>query len=105
MAMMRTSESRLARAALVTVRYAFPAGLLAAGLVLVLLRTSDEAVGMGVGLALAAFVVLLLNVFMRAGIRSQDDREREEEARRHFDRYGRWPGPEEQPPDDPSRLG
>ena len=89
---MQGSESRLARAALVIVRYAFPAVLLAVGLVLVLLRTSDEAVGMGVGLALAALVVFLLNVFMRAGIRSQADRDREEEARRHFDRYGRWPG-------------
>ncbi len=83
------------RAALVVVRYAFPAAVLAVGITLVLLRTSDEAVGLGVGLAMAALVVFLLNVLMRAGIRSQDDRDREEEARRHYDRYGRWPGGDE----------
>lgn len=88
---MEVPESRSARAALVVVRYGLPAALVGAGVTLVLLRASDEAVGMGVGLSMAALVVLLLNVFMRAGIRSQEDRDREEEARRHFDRHGRWP--------------
>lgn len=73
------------------VRYVFPAALLATGIVLVLLQTSDETVGLGVGLALGAMVVFLLNVFMRAGIRSQRDRDQEEEARRYYDRHGRWP--------------
>ena len=69
----------------------FPAVLLATGIVLVVIRASDEAVGLGVGLAMAALVVFLLNAFMRAGLRSQRDRDREEDARRHYDRYGRWP--------------
>ena len=73
------------------VRYGLPAALVAVGITLVLLRPSDEVEGLGVGLAMAALVVVLLNVFMRAGISSQRDRDREEEARRHFDRHGRWP--------------
>lgn len=89
---MEARPSRPARVALATVRYVLPAALATAGIVLVLLRTSDETVGMGVGLAMAALIVFLLNAFMRAGIHSQRDRDREEEARDHFDRYGRWPG-------------
>lgn len=92
---MEARPGRLARAALLSVRYVLPGLLVAAGTTLVLLRGSDETVGMGVGLALAAFVVFMLNVFMRIGIRSQQDRDREEDARRHFDRYGRWPGGED----------
>jgi hypothetical protein len=84
-------RSRAASAALVGARYVFPAVLLATGIALVLVRASDEAVGLGVGLSMAALVVLLLNAFMRAGLRSQRDRDREEDARRHYDRYGRWP--------------
>jgi chromate transport protein ChrA len=85
-------RSRSTRIALAAVRYVLPAALVAVGVTLVLLRTSDEAAGMGVGLAMAALIVFLLNAFMRAGLRSQRDRDREEEARAHFDRYGRWPG-------------
>jgi chromate transport protein ChrA len=89
---MGETRSRSARVALAAVRYALPAALVAVGITLVLLRTSDETVGMGVGLAMAALIVFLLNAFMRAGLHSQRDRDREEEARAHFDRHGRWPG-------------
>ncbi len=88
---MDEQRSRAASAALVGARYVFPAVLLATGIALVLVRASDEAVGLGVGLALAALVVFLLNALMRAGLLSQRDRDREEDARRHYDRYGRWP--------------
>ena len=37
-----------------------------------------------------ALVVALLNVLMRLGLESEADREREEQARRFFDRHGRW---------------
>lgn len=89
---MEEARGRSARIALMGVRYALPAVLVGAGVTLILLRPNDEIVGMGVGLAMAALVVFLLNAFMRAGIQSQRDRDREEEARLHFDRYGRWPG-------------
>ena len=36
-------------------------------------------------------MVVLLNLFLRLGWRDQRDREREEEAREHFDRTGHWP--------------
>jgi hypothetical protein len=84
-------QSRAARAVLFTVRYLLPGALLVAGIVLVVGRSSDEALGLGVALAGAALSVFLLNVLMRAGIRDNAQRRREEEARRHFDRYGRWP--------------
>jgi hypothetical protein len=48
-------------------------------------------VGAGVALTGVGVLVALLNVLMRLGIASSRDREREEEARRYFDRHGRWP--------------
>ena len=38
-----------------------------------------------------ALVVMLLNLFLRLSASSTSDREREEAAREHFDRTGRWP--------------
>ena len=40
---------------------------------------------------IAALIVWLLNWMYRMSIESNRDREREEEARRYFDRHGRWP--------------
>jgi hypothetical protein len=37
------------------------------------------------------FLVALGGALMRLSIESNRDREREEEARRYFDRHGRWP--------------
>jgi len=42
-------------------------------------------------------VVLLFNVFLRISWRDAGDRDREEAAREHFDRTGRWPEDEEAP--------
>lgn len=91
MADTRASGGWLERSALIAVRYGLPGALLVAGTALVLLDLDDATVGLGVGLALAALVVFLLNVLMRAGISSQADRDREEAARAYFDRHGRWP--------------
>jgi hypothetical protein len=77
--------------ALVAVRYVLPAVLAVVGIVLIVARESDESLGLGVALAGAALSVFLLNVLMRAGIRGNRAREREEDARRYFDRHGRWP--------------
>ena len=48
-------------------------------------------IGAGVTLVGVGMLVALLNVLMRLGIESGADRDREEEARRYFDRHGRWP--------------
>ena len=50
--------------------------------------TALEAGFMFFGVAIA---VLLLNLFFRIGMRGEGERDREESARRYFDRHGRWP--------------
>jgi hypothetical protein len=79
------------RNTLVGVRYLLPAAIVLAGLVLMVVGTSDDAVGAGVVLVGVGLLVALLNVLMRLGIASEHDREREQSARRYFDRHGRWP--------------
>jgi hypothetical protein len=79
--------------AVVAVRYGLPAAIMLAGLVLTVVGQSDSAVGAGVVLVGVGFVVALMGALMRLSFASNRDREREEEARRYFDRHGRWPGP------------
>ena len=76
---------------IVAVRYVLPAAIVLTGLGLAIAGGSDAVVGAGVALAGAGLLVMLLNALMRLGIASSRDREREEEARRYFDRHGRWP--------------
>jgi hypothetical protein len=45
----------------------------------------------GVGLLIVALIVWLLNWMFRLSVASNQDREKEEEARRYFDQHGRWP--------------
>jgi hypothetical protein len=72
------------------VRYGIPLVLFLAGCVV-------AAVGGKIGLAAgamfisAATAVLLLNVLYRIGVKGDEERDREEEARRYFDEHGRWP--------------
>src|SRR4051812_25076223 len=50
---------------------------------------------MGAGVA-----ILLLNALFRYGVRGDDERAKEEQARQFFDRYGHWPdepGPGNEP--------
>ena len=76
---------------IVVVRYALPAVIVLTGLILTIAGGSDTVVAAGVALIGVGMLVALLNVLMRLGIASSRDREREEEARRFFDRHGRWP--------------
>jgi hypothetical protein len=72
------------------VRYGIPLVLFVAGCVV-------AAVGGKIGLAAgamfisAATAVLLLNVLYRIGVKGDEERDREEAARRYFDEHGRWP--------------
>ena len=70
------------------VRIGLPA-LIALGGVVVLVVGSTA---LGLALIGTAVVVVTANWYVRLSIGSQGDRAREDAARRHFDRTGRWPG-------------
>ena len=76
---------------LFAVRILLPAAILAAGVVLLVMGGDSES-GAGVALLLVAVMVVMTNLFLRMGVRDLGEREREEAAREHFDRHGRWPG-------------
>ncbi len=57
----------------------------------VLLSGWRYADGMAVVLIGGAGAIALLGWFFRLGAQGDRDREREEAARRHYDRTGRWP--------------
>jgi hypothetical protein len=79
------------RAGLLFVRIGLPAAIAAAGVVLLVTGAGENEQGAGVALIGCAVMVLLLNVFLRIGMSDERDREREDEAREHFGRTGRWP--------------
>ena len=82
-------------------RYVLPISILVAGIALIAIahghyksvfadrRSLESAVG--VAFVLIAFSVWLFNWLMRMSVESGYDRDREEDARAHFKRTGRWP--------------
>jgi hypothetical protein len=76
------------------VRIGLPAAIAAAGVVLIVAGTTENEQGAGVALVGVALVVLMFNLFLRLGVASNRDREREADARAEFDRTGRWPDEE-----------
>lgn len=76
---------------MLAVRVVLPGAIVAAGIMLAALGRDEAVLGAGVALVGVGMLVALLNVLMRLGIESGADRDREEEARRYFDRHGRWP--------------
>jgi len=74
-----------------TVRIGAPTGLLVAGLVLLFVFGSREAEAAGYTLLGCSALMVLSTVIFRAGLASNEDRVREEEARLFFDEHGRWP--------------
>ena len=79
------------RAGLLFVRIGLPAAIAAAAVVLLVTGAGENEQGAGVALIGCAVMVLLLNVFLRIGVADQRDRDREDAAREHFGRTGRWP--------------
>jgi hypothetical protein len=75
--------------AMLVVRYGIPLALLIAGVVVA--GTSGSGVVAGAMFVSAATAVLLLNVLYRIGVQGDEERDREEEARRFFDEHGHWP--------------
>jgi protein-S-isoprenylcysteine O-methyltransferase Ste14 len=85
-------------------RYWLPGGIAVVGLVLIALghaayskSTSAHSLesATGVGLLLVALMVWMINWMYRLSIRSNIEREEEEQARDHFARTGRWPEDED----------
>jgi hypothetical protein len=84
------------RLLLTATRVWLPVGLALVGFVLAVIghgKTNLAAVG--VCLILVALTVWLINLLYRLSVSSNRDREREEEARNYFERYGHWPGEED----------
>ena len=79
------------------VRYGIPVLIALAGVVLIV-AGGDSGTGAGVVLIGIAGLVLLANVFVRLSLQSEDDREREEAARRFYSEHGRWPRKDEDLP-------
>jgi hypothetical protein len=78
-----------------------PLGIALAGVVLIVIGggrvrggtvTGDTLAGAGVALLGVALIVWMINWMYRMSLQSNREREDEEEARKHFDRTGQWPG-------------
>jgi hypothetical protein len=81
------------------VRWWLPLGLIAIGVVMLLIgaiRSDDIWAEGGALMVSAGLAVWLLNALHRVGVRGDRERDREQEARAYFDRHGRWP--DDQPP-------
>ena len=85
-------DGRYRRVGLWIVRYGIPLAVFVAGITVLAVGkdhgTALEAGFMFFGVAIA---ILLLNLFFRIGVKGDSERDREEAARRYFDRHGRWP--------------
>ena len=77
------------------VRYGIGAVMVVAGIVLLIAvpGTGVDGFAMAVGGGLA---VVMINFLFRLGVSGDEERVREEEARRYFDEHGEWP--EDPPP-------
>jgi ribose/xylose/arabinose/galactoside ABC-type transport system permease subunit len=74
------------------VRIWLPVAILAAGVLLVIVRGGDEtSIEGAAALWGAGLSVALLNWLHRMGVSGDTARDDEDEARAYFDRYGRWP--------------
>ncbi len=62
-----------------------------AGLALVAVDPHEHGIEGAAMLVGAGLSVALLNLLYRVGVQGDREREFEDEARRYFDRYGRWP--------------
>jgi protein-S-isoprenylcysteine O-methyltransferase Ste14 len=85
-------------------RYWLPIGIAVAGVVLIAVghaaysnTTSAHSLetATGVALVIVAVIVWMINWMYRLSIRSNAEREQEEQAREYFERTGRWPDEEE----------
>ena len=76
---------------LLFVRYGLPLLIVVGGMVPLVLSDSKSAMHGSMGIIGAGIAVFLLSFFYRIGVSGERERDAEEEARRYFDRHGRWP--------------
>ena len=69
------------------VRYGIPALLFVTGMVV----WGIGSLAAGALFISAATAVLLLNLLFRIGVEGDKERDREDAARRYFDKHGHWP--------------
>ncbi len=72
-------------------RYALPAIVVVAGLVVMALGGTNNVEG-GAGIVSAGLAIYFINWLFRMGVEGEGEREAEEEARAYFDTHGFWPG-------------
>ena len=97
--MLDERHGKVIRVVLWITRVWLPLAIAIAGVVLIILggaRTKgelgDSIASTGLVLVGVAVMVWMLNWLFRLSLGSNRDREREEEARRYYDRHGYWPG-------------
>ncbi len=76
--------------ALVLLRYVLPGSVILGGIVVMALGSEAELEG-GATIVSAGLAIFFLNWLFRAGVAGESERDREDRARAHFDRHGRWP--------------
>jgi hypothetical protein len=77
-------------AVLVSIRYVLPGVVVLGGLVVMALGGESDLEG-GAGIVSAGLAILFLNWLFRMGVSGELQRDREDAAREHFTRHGRWP--------------
>jgi membrane protein implicated in regulation of membrane protease activity len=83
----------LAKVLLAATRIGLPLALVLVGVVAIVLgHASSPLASAGVVLVGSAVIVWMINWLFRLSVQSNEDREREEQAREYYDRHGRWPG-------------
>lgn len=73
------------------VRYGLPIIIILSGIALAAIERSIIALEAGALLISAGLSVYLLNWLFRVGVKGDQERDREEKARQHFEKHGRWP--------------
>lgn len=87
------AELRPMRIVLAVTRVVLPATMAIVGVIAIVIGHGKTPVaGAGVVLLGFAVIVWMINWLFRMSVRSNRDREREEEAREYFAQHGRWPG-------------
>jgi len=71
-------------------RYALPAVVTVAGIVIMALGSETDLEG-GASIVSAGLAIFAVNWLFRIGVTGDREREREAAARAYYDRHGRWP--------------
>ncbi len=80
-----------------------PAIVVAGGVLLFILDPSADTAMGSAGIIGAGLSIWLLNVLFRIGVKGDEERDDEDQARRFFDEHGHWP--DEPPPSAGARPG